>query len=77
MSNTTSTQSKTLADALAMLESIVSEEQRRYDREYRAASEHNNSDWVGIKFDYAPYPTHPAWFNEARDILARAKENNQ
>lgn len=60
------------ADALAFLKRIVDEEQARYDQAYRAALVHNNTDGVGIHFDYAPYPKLPDWFNEARDILAKA-----
>ena len=67
----------TAPEMFDLLQQIVDEEQKRYDREYRAASEHNNSDWAGIKFDYAPYPTLPDWVNEAQDIIARAKEGER
>ncbi len=61
----------------SMLERIVTEEQARYDRAYRAAVAHNNAEGVGVRFDYAPYPALPAWFNEAQDIIARAKEGER
>jgi hypothetical protein len=62
---------------VAVLERIVDEEQVRYDRSYRAAADTNNMDGVGIHFDYAPYPTLPKWFDEAKTLIARAKESEQ
>ena len=62
------------SEALALLKRLVREEEERYEKAYRAASAHNNTDGVGIHFDYAAYPTHPEWFTLARDIIAKAKE---
>jgi hypothetical protein len=61
-------------EMFALLERIVSEEQARYDRSYRAAADTNNMDGVGIHFDYAPYPVLPKWVEEAKRIITKEGE---
>lgn len=39
----------------------LAEAQETYQSEYRSANIINNSDGVGQKFDYAPYPVLPKW----------------
>jgi hypothetical protein len=67
----------TINNLVAILERIVDEEQASYDRSYRAASDTNNMDGVGIHFDYTPYPVLPKWFDEAKALIARAKGGSQ
>jgi hypothetical protein len=66
----------TIKNLVAALQRIVDEEQAHYDQAYRAASAHNNSDGVGVRFDYAPYPTLPKWFGEAKALSPNQKRAN-
>lgn len=67
----------TVDGLVAILERIVNEEYMRYHRAYLAAVEHNNSEGVGIRFDYVSYPTLPKWYDEAQALIVKTKESKQ
>lgn len=66
----------TINNLVATLQRIVDEEQARYDQAYRYADAHNNTEGVGKYFGYAPLPVHPTWFEDAKAIIAKAKEGD-
>ena len=52
-----------------LLSEMLTEFEYEYQKELNRVSEHNNSDWVGIKFDYLNNPTIPSWVEKARKIF--------
>lgn len=55
---------------LAMtLEKIIAIEDEKYYSGLRAADIHNNTDGVGIHFDYMSPPPLPNWVKEAQEVL--------
>jgi hypothetical protein len=60
------------AELLEVLKGAVMLEQTKYDAAYQSACIHNNSDGVGIHYDYASYPTMPEWVERAKAIITKA-----
>jgi hypothetical protein len=64
-----------MAAAPEMFEALmmaVKTQQADYDREVEAVERHNNTDGVGIHFDYASYPQTPIWLAHAKRAIAKA-----
>lgn len=55
-----------------MLARIVREDEERVLRSQRAASAHNNTDGVGVDFDYMSSESPAPWYVEAKALLAAA-----
>jgi hypothetical protein len=62
---------------IAELREIMRQEQERYDRSYRAAVSHNNTEGVGVHFDYATYPALPKWFAEASALIEEIEKGEK
>jgi len=67
-------QANYLSRLRALLIQAVREAERTHEASVRAADIHNNSEWVGIKFDYISPTPLPQWAREARDLLSQKVE---
>jgi hypothetical protein len=56
---------------LAELREIVRQEDEQYLREYRATDAVNNSDGVGVHFNFAEYPEYPKWYVSAVELIKK------
>jgi hypothetical protein len=59
---------------IASLAAAVEQAEKEHAASVRACDIHNNSDWVGIRFDYATPRALPAWYAQARAALAKARQ---
>lgn len=64
-------------EMLEALTSIVNTERKAYDRRVKCASSHNNTDGVGIAFDYTSPDPLPAWFEAAEQLLASLEGDHE
>jgi hypothetical protein len=62
-------------ELLKNLESIVIVEDHKYNQRIQAANIHNNTDGVGIDFDYISADPLPEWVIQAKLIIQKAKGN--
>ena len=60
---------------LEALKDIVEQWEKQYQAAKASADRHNNSDGVGIYFDYIPYPLVPKWIETARAAIASAERS--
>lgn len=61
-------------EMLTMLIELVGKENKKYEDSLKSASIHNNTDGVGIHFDYMNATPLPEWVKRANDIIKKATE---
>lgn len=61
-------------ELLEALKKAVKHEVDKYEADMKYASQHNNTDGVGIHFDYYSAKPMPEWVKPAQEIIEKATE---